>query len=86
MSTTIAKRNTKRNFQIAHNGTIYEMGLVIPSVAMKRAHIIVRDFLTAEWLRTCKNLETTARIMADGLQVGSVYGFHKDRAIRIIHH
>ena len=85
MCTKIARRNTKRNFQIAHNGIIYDMGQVIPSVAMKRAHHIVRDFLTAEWLRTCKNLETTATVMADGSQVGSVYGFHRDRAIRIFH-
>ena len=86
MSTTIARSRTKRKFQVVHNGTVCEMGLVIPSVAMKRAHHIVRDFLMAEWLRTCKNLETTALIMADGLQVGSVYGFHKNKAIRIIHH
>ena len=85
MSTTIERRNTKRNFQIIHNGTIYDMGRVIPSAAMKRAHIIVRNFLMAEWQRTCKNVETTARVVADGSQVGSVYGFHKDMTIRIIH-
>lgn len=85
MSTTIARRKTKRRFQIAHNGTIYDMGQVIPSVAVKKAHLIVRDFLMTEWRRTNMNLETSASIMADGSQVASVYGFHKGMTIRIIH-
>lgn len=85
MCTKIAKPRTRRNLQITHNGVIYDMGQCIPSVAMKRAHHIVRDFLVAEWSRTCKNLETTAIVTADGSQVGSVYGFHRNRAIRIIH-
>lgn len=78
-------RNTRRNFQILHNGVTYELGCVIPSMAHKRAHHIVRDYLKAEWLRTGRNADTTANILADGQNIGSVYGFFKNRSVKLIH-
>jgi hypothetical protein len=51
---------------------------------MKKAHLFVRKWVLKEWQRTLKNNETTAMVMADGLEYASVYGYHKNRSVQSI--
>lgn len=86
MNTTKAiSQRQKCHFEVEHNGITYKLGEIIPGQAMKKAHHMVRNYIMNQWRETRRNVETTALVMADGVQVGSVYGFHRDRDIRIIH-
>lgn len=85
MRPTRTGSRTKRNYQIDHNGETYDLGVMILNSAIRRAHVIVRDFLREEWQRTNMNADTTAYIKADGQSLASIYGFHKNMAIHIIH-
>ena len=82
---TINKPRTRRHYTICHNGITYDMGENVLTPIMKKAHHMVRNYLMNQWLHTRRNVETTALIMADGTQVGSIYGYHRDRNIHIIH-
>lgn len=46
---------------------------------------MVRNFIMNQWKEKRRNVETTALLKADGREYGSVYGFHRDRNIAIIH-
>lgn len=85
MSETIPRPRTKRYYKIVHNSTSYDMDLSIGSMAVKKAHIMVRDFLKKDWQRTGKNTETTASILADDKIVATIYGFRKNNKIHIVH-
>lgn len=82
---TIDKPREKRHFKISHNGITYDMGVNVLSPVMKKAHHMVRNYLMNQWRHTRRNVETTAVILADGMNVGNIHGFHRDRNITIIH-
>jgi len=84
MSTTTIGQRTKCKFSIEHNGIVYNLGMMIPGSAMKKAHLFVRKWVLKEWQRTMENNETTAVVMADGKQYASVYGYHKNRSIQSV--
>jgi len=84
MNTAKIGQRTKCKFSIEHNGIVYNLGVMIPGSAMKKAHLFVRKWVLKEWQRTLKNNETTAMVMADGLEYASVYGYHKNRSVQSI--
>lgn len=85
MNKTYSERIKRRNFQIRHKSQIVNLDRVLPLVALKKAHHIVRDFIRAEWAKSGQHTETSAYIFADGEYFGKIQGFHRDRNIQIIH-
>lgn len=83
MKQTISPRQLC-DFQIQHNGITYNIGEMNSFNAMKKAHQFVRRWVMKEWMRTHKNNDTTAVLMANGLQYASVYGCHKNRAVQSV--
>lgn len=84
MNTVIGQRQ-KCQFDVELNGIVYHLGMMIPGNARKRVHHMVRNFIMNQWKEKHRNVETTALLKADGREYGSVYGFHRDRNIGIIH-
>ena len=84
MTQTMSKRE-KRRFEVEHNGITYKLGEIIPAQAMRKAHHMVRDYLLDQWREKGRHAETTALVRSNGVQVGSVYGLHRNLNINIIH-
>ncbi len=83
MATNTATGRKRADLVIRFNGHDMSLEQVLLSTAQKKAHQLVRQYLTKEFMKR----EAAAKILLDGQDIAQVYGFRKCGlgAINIIH-
>ncbi len=81
----LATTRTRRNVDIKIGCETHNLGMMLPSVAVKKAHVIVRDRIRARYYDCGRNIEVTANVMIGGSIYASIWGFKQNNAIKIVH-
>ena len=80
-----ARTNTRRNVDIKIGCETHNLGMMLPSTAVKKAHVMVRDWVRARYYNCGWNTEVTANVMIGGCVYASIWGFKQNNAIKIVH-
>ena len=76
---------TRRNVDIKIGREIHKLGMMLPSMAVKKAHIMVRDIIRKKYYYSGSELEVNAQIIVGGNIYATVCGFKRNNAIQMIH-
>lgn len=57
---------TRRNVDIKIGREIHKLGMMLPSMAVKKAHIMVRDIIRKKYYYSGSELEVNAQIIVGG--------------------
>lgn len=80
-----AKTRTRRNVDIVIGRETHNLGMMLPSVAVKKAHVLVRDRIRAGYYNCGSKLEVEANVMIGGCIYASIWGFKQNNAIKVVH-
>ena len=71
---------------IRMGGDCHPLGQVLPSVAMRKAHTMLRESMRQSYYSGGRSRrEYEARVIADGEDIGGVTGFYRNNTIQIVH-
>lgn len=76
---------TRRNVNIEIGKEIHNLGMMLPSEAVKKAHVMVRDRIRAIYYGRRWYTEVTANVMIGGSIYASIWGFKQNNTIKIVH-
>lgn len=76
---------TRRNVDIKIGRETHKLGMMLPSEAVKKAHIMVRDRIRARYYNCGWHTEVTANVMIGGCIFASIWGFKQNNTIKIVH-
>lgn len=76
---------THRNVDIKIGREIHKLGMILPSMAVKKAHVMVRDRIRAIYYCRQGHTEVTANVMIGGSIFASIWGFKQNNTIKIVH-
>lgn len=75
----------ERNVDVRIGNELHRWGVMLPSKAVKKAHVMVRGMVGVEIYKGRNDIEVTASVIVDGSDYVSVCGLWLNGSIKVIH-